>query len=179
MITQLNGFTYKCVKFKDRIDFDDKFLQSLEQANSGSDPLAANYNEKAIMRMAEYGYITNESGDVVYMTGLEDFSNGIYRIESRTWINPKYRRKFWRCPDDYQTILLQINNHASETNMLFKSREAKNPAGFTISARLNDYFKDWIVYPEEIELKYKDNWQWIMYKNFNGDVNENLKKLHH
>lgn len=177
MITQLDGFTYKCVKFKDTVDFDNKFLRSLEQANNSHDSLSENYTFQAIMRMTEYGYITNSDNDVVYMTGLEDFGNGILRIESRTWINPKYRRKFWKCPDDYQTVLLQINNHVRETNMLFKSREAKNTAGFKISARLNNYFDNWEIYPEEIELRYEDNWQWIMYKNINGDKDENIKKL--
>ena len=177
MLKQLDGFTYKCVKFDYLTDFDDRFLELLHSIQQSNDPLAANYNERDIMKMAEYGYITNEQNDIVYMTGLEDFGDGAYRIESRTWVNPKYRTKFWRCPDNYQSVLFQINNHANRTNLLFKSREAKNPAGFKISARLNDYFSDWIIYPGEIELRYENNRQWIMYKNINGDKDENIKKL--
>ena len=131
--------------------------------NRTDDRLHKNYNIKQIARMKEYG-MCMDGDEFIYMVGLDDFSKGIYRIESRLWVNPKYRKKFWKSPDNYATIFKQINLHKSTTNFLFKSREAPNPGGFRISARLHKYFTDWVIYPKQIELKWKDNWQWIMYR---------------
>lgn len=127
-----------------------------------NDRLHKNYSIKQIARMKEYGMCMN-GDDFIYMVGLDNFGEGIYRIESRLWVNPKFRTKFWRSPDNYKTVLTQINMHKDTTKFLFKSRQAPNPGGFRISARLHQYFSDWIIHPDRIELKWKDNWQWIMH----------------
>lgn len=131
--------------------------------NNSSDRLHKNYTIKQIARMKEYG-MCMDGDDFVYMVGLDDFGEGIYRIESRLWVNPKFRKKYWRSPDNYASVLSQIDKHKDTTNFLFKSREAANPAGFRISARLHKYFTNWKIHQEQIELKWKNNWQWIMYK---------------
>ena len=79
----------------------------------------------------------------------------------------------WNPPDNYELTMTQYNNH--KFKLIFKSRDEKSPAGHLRSQKLNDFFKDWILYPNKIELGFKDNWQWIMYK---GDENEIENILH-
>lgn len=129
--------------------------------------------------MKEYGYVytNNDPSDIVYMSGIEDFGNGCFRTESRLYVAEKYRRNYWRSPDDYETIIYQISLHIADANLLFKSRTANNAASFTISKRYNSYFSDWEVYPTKIELRYKNNIQWIMCKNIKGNLNDNISSL--
>jgi hypothetical protein len=172
------GYTYRPVISGDWQDFDDVFQSHLDGAYQNGDPLSANYTLKQILRMQEYGYVYNtDPSDLVYMVGLENFRNGAYRIESRLYVHPNYRRRYWKSPDNYETIKHQISNHIDSCQLLFKSREAENPAGFLISARLDPYFSDWTVFPTKIELRYRNNWQYIMYKNLKGNVDDNISKL--
>lgn len=174
------GFYYKPVKLNNDEDFDQHFLNHLDFAASGNDPLASNYNLDHIRRMKEYGYVYNKKpSELVYMVGLEDFQNNAYRIESRLFVHPSYRRKYWKSPDGYETIKHQINNHVDSCDFLFKSRTAKNPAGFKISARIDNFFKDWNIHDSEIELRYRDNMQWIMYKNLKGSAIDHIEKLYY
>lgn len=181
MLKQLKcGYSYKSVISAGVQDFDSDFLNHLSFAQSGNDKLASNYNLKHISRMVEYGYVYNNNpSDLVYMVGIEDFQNGAFRIESRLFVHPNYRKTFWKSPDNYEVVKHQINIHNSKYEFLFKSREAKNPAGFRISARLDNFFKDWTIHPNQIELRYKNNWQWIMYNTIKGSVNEHIEKLLH
>ena len=174
-----SGLKYVSVKEGEESKFDNIFLNHLSFARQCNDRLSANYNLKAIQRMVEYGYVFNEDPkDMVMMVGIEDFGNRAYRIESKLFVHPKYRSSFWRSPDDYETVKYQISKHKSDSQFLFKSREAKNPAALKVSARLDSFFQDWFIYPEKIELRYKDNWQWIMYKrSMGGDVKNHVQKL--
>ena len=158
--------SYKCVKYYEEKNYDDLFLSTLEKIYSSKDPLAKNYGVDAIDKMVEYGYMVDENDEIAYMSGVQPFGEGLLRVESRTWINPKYRKFMWNPPDNYELTMTQYNNH--KFKLIFKSRE-KSPAGHLRSQKLNDFFKDWILYPNKIELGFKDNWQWIMYK---GDENE-------
>lgn len=172
------GYIYKPVISGDWEDFDESFLHHLDGAYNNGDALANNYTLKQIGRMQEYGYVYNQDpNDLVYMVGLENFHSGAYRIESRLYMHPNYRRRYWRSPDNYETVKRQISNHMDTCQFLFKSREAENPAGFLISARLDSYFNDWVVYPTKIELRYRNNWQFIMYKNVRGEVDNHISKL--
>lgn len=173
-----DGLTYQPIVHKSMVFDDESFVTHLASARWGNDRLAANYTFEAISRMAEYGYVyENDPTDLVYMTGIEAFGSGCYRIESRTFISQSRRRKFWRCPDNYQTVEFQIKQLVTP-RLLFKSREANNGAGFEISRRLAPHlFHDWITHPTPIELRYANNWQYIMYRNVDGDVSLNLKSL--
>lgn len=162
--------SYKQVKYYDEKNYDDLFLYTLDQIYSGTDKLGQNYRLDAIDRMVEYGYMVDEDGDIAYMAGIQPFGDGLLRCESRTWIHPKYRTFMWNPPDNYELTMRQCNNHSH--SLIFKSRE-KSPAGHLRSQKLNPFFKDWVLYPEKIELGFKDNWQWIMYK---GNENE-IEKL--
>lgn len=180
MLEQLEcGYWYKPVIKNNNIDFDFYFLKHLDYAKHLNEKLSQNYQIRHILKMKEYGYIYNKDPDnLVYMVGLEDFGHGIFRIESRLFVHPNYRQKIWKSPDSYEVIKKQINTNNTSCNFLFKSRIARNPAGFLISAKLDDYFKSWKVYPSMIELKYKENWQWIMYKNVrNDDEGKYIEKI--
>lgn len=172
------GYTYKQVKYKDWVDYDPYFMDHLNFAYNNNDRLSSNYVIKAIDRMQEYGYVFNsDQRDLVYMVGLEDFGNGYFRSESRLFVHPTYRRRIWRSPDNYETVKRQIFNHREDTRFLFKSREGASPGGFLISQRLDNYFNDWYVYPTKIELKYKDNIQWIMYHGEHENIHEKIKPI--
>jgi len=158
--------SYKRVKFYENKNYDDLFLKTLEEIYYSDDSLSKNYQLEAIDRMIEYGYMIDEAGDIAYMAGVQPFGDQLLRVESRTWINPKYRKRIWNPPDNYELTMRQYNSHRYK--LIFKSRE-KSPAGHLRSQKLHEFFKDWILYPEKIELYWKDNWQWIMYK---GDVDE-------
>ena len=56
-----------------------------------------------------------------------------------------------------------------KVNVWLKSRKAKNPAG--IARHLPE---GWKVYPKEIELGWKNNWQWVVYK---GNIDEYMDKI--
>lgn len=175
------GFIYQPV-IKDGLEFfDDNFLRVLDRINNSDDELRDNYDIKQIRRMSEYGYIyKDDPADIIYMTGIQDFGNGAYRLTSRTYITPEYRTGYWRSPDKYQMVKHQMDNllASGKAKLLFKSREKANPAGLNISRRLApEYFGDWEILPGQIELRWKDNWQWILYKNITGNQNDNLFSL--
>lgn len=178
MISLNNGLTYVPVKINGNLLNEDIFIKHLNSAYNQSDKLSKNYTLEAINRMFEYGYVYNSNPtDLVYMTGIENFGNNIYRIESRLYTAPKYRKKIWTSPDNYETVIHQISNLPDNVAMLFKSRETNNPAGVMHCKKIHVFFKDWQLFPEKIELKYVNNWQWIFYNNLKGNVDENIEKL--
>ena len=123
--------------------------------------------------MVEYGYLIDQQDNIVYMTGIQSF-DGLLRIESRTWINPIYRKRLWNPPDNYDMVIQQYNNH-KHNSFFFKSRK-RSPAGHLRSQKLNKFFNDWILYPKPIELYWKDNIQWIMYKGNENEIEKILYK---
>lgn len=177
-LSTAENFFYKVVKMNSYEDYDNEFLTHLNFAFSNNDPLSKNYTLKSINRMIEYGYVYHENpNNLVFMVGLEDFGNKIFRSESRLFVHPNYRKPFWKSIDNYETVINQINNHISDCNFIFKSRQAHNSAGFKISQRLNSFFKDWIIHDKQIELKYKNNFQWICYKSLIGDAQTHIQYL--
>jgi len=172
------GYIYKPVISGLIVDFDSDFITHINYAENSADRLSSNYTLFHIAKMQEYGYIYDKHpGNLVFMVGLENFHDNAYRIESRLFVHHDYRTKLWRSPDNYESVKHQINNHIHSCDFLFKSRTAKNPAGFLISRKLNDYFDDWLVYRNQIELRYKDNHQLIMYKTIKGNTNDHISKL--
>lgn len=176
---QLNcGYFYKPVINERGEDFDDHFSQHLTFASSLGERLSKNYNLKSIKRMFEYGYVYDQTpSKLVLMVGLEQFGEKILRAESRLFVHPSYRSHFWKSPDSYESVKLQINHGLSKCDFLFKSREAKNPGALNVSARRDQFFASWNVYPRPIELKYKNNWQWIMYRNIKGNVEDHVSQI--
>lgn len=180
LINLKNDLKYKIIKFKEVYYPDEYFANHLSFAFNNRDALSANYTDKAISRMVEYGYVfKDDPADMLFMVGVEDFGNGCLRSESRLFVHPKYRKPYWTSMDNYQTVITQINNHVDHSSFMFKSRTAKNTGGFRVSARLTNFFNDWVIHPKQIELRYKNNWQWIMYKNIKGNPNEFIESLYY
>lgn len=174
----VENFFYKPVKVNSYKDYDTNFLTHLNFAFNNNDYLSKNYNLKVIDRMVEYGYVYHNSPEnLVFMVGIEDFGNGVFRSECRLFVHPNYRRPYWKSIDNYETVIHQINNHIKNSKFIFKSREAKNSAGFKISQRLNTFFRDWVIHDTQIELRHKNNFQWICYKNLEDDAQKHIKYL--
>jgi hypothetical protein len=113
-----------------------------------------------------------EGDEIVAMCGITDFGFGCFRAESACWINPKHRGNIFNPKSKYNHYELskyQMYKFDHKVNLWFKSRVAKNPAGI---ARVIP--EGWKVHHSEIELCWKDNWQWIVYK---GNINDYLEKL--
>lgn len=128
-----------------------------------------NFTDLNLNKYIEYGYMADDN-EIIAMCGITDFGYGCYRIESGCWINPKHRSNYFKRNNKYNHYRLsEYQMEKFNPNLWFKSRAAKNPAGI---ARVIP--EGWNVYPTMIELCWKDNWQWVVYK---GEINEYLEKL--
>jgi hypothetical protein len=173
-----NGLTYRPAVSGGVLSDDEVFNTHLATARLGVDRLAANYTVEAMSRMTEYGYVyESDPENLVYMTGIEDFGSGCYRVESRTFVPPHRRSRYWRCPDNYQSSITQIGK-LNNPNLLFKSREAVNGAGIAVSIKQAPHlFGDWVAHPTKIELRYPNNWQFIIYKSVRGIAAQHIASL--
>ena len=176
-ISLLNDtFFYKRVKYRNTRDYDDKFM-SMMNVLSADVKLGESYTLKKINTFEEYGYVENLNGDIVYMSGIELFGNNCYRIESRTYVPPAFRLRSWNCPHGYAAVQESMKTF-TDVNMWFKSRVAKSKySNLGYAAKYDNFSHDWQLHTDPIELKWKDNFQWIYYYNVKGDVNDNLKSI--
>jgi hypothetical protein len=159
-----NNYFYTNVKYDNTIYYTDLFLKLINDIPNDTHPLSGNYSLKKINQMDTYGYVTNADGEIVYMSGIERFSEYCYRIESRTYVPPKFRKKVWRCSHGYEAVKYQMNNFKNPVSMWFKSREAKNNfSNLSYAHRYDGFSSGWKVHKHPIELKWKDNYQWIYY----------------
>lgn len=128
-----------------------------------------NYEPLNLKKYIEYGYAI-DNNDIVAMCGITDFGHLCYRVESACWINPKYRTTRFDPSGKYNHYALsEYQMDKYKVNVWLKSRKAKNPAGI---ARYVP--EGWKVYPKEIELGWKNNWQWVVYK---GNIDEYVDKI--
>lgn len=126
-----------------------------------------NYSDKAFSRMKEYCVlIDKKNDDIFYASGLENFGKNCYRIESRTYKPKNMREKLWSSPSNYLVPRYFLKKYKKNIDFCFKSREGCNIAALTISYKLTDLYTDWKISSQKIELKYKNNFQWIMFNNF-------------
>ena len=71
---------------------------------------------------------------------------------------------------------MQILNHVKNARFLFESRFAENTGTLRWLMR-NPLFAEWQIYPQKIQLAYRDNWQWIMYKLIKGELGEHIENI--
>jgi hypothetical protein len=161
-----NGYYYRPV-VENGVKIECKIFESyILKIKSSNDRLASNYTLSQIYeRMAEYGYVYDcHPNNIVMMVGIENFGNNIYRAGSRTYVDPNYRSKYFSSPDNLEVTELQIKKYKSSAQMIFESRDRKNPGTFKKFIKDNaNIFRDWKIHYKKIELKYKGNFQWIMY----------------
>lgn len=175
-----NGLKYKSVRSSGVSDYDAEFIKHIDFANEGDDKKAKNYNLTHIDRMMEYGYVyaNDDPSDLVFMVGIEDFGEGCARCECRLFIHPNYRTYLWSPPRGYYDLIMyQVDKHDEDIDFLFKSREAANSATLDVTRTLNPFFEDWVTHPEKLELKYKNNFQWVMYRDNYGLAKEKIEYL--
>jgi hypothetical protein len=179
MIVKLKcGFYYKIVKHHDKVDYDENFLNHLRYALNLNEKLSRNYTIESIDRMLEYGYVYDKDpANLVLMMGVEPFGDKIFRVFSRTFVHTTYRTNYWCLPDNDETVTLQTKRIAESCDFIFVSRQASNSGILKYIIKNSSLFNDWSVYREKIELKYKNNWQWIMYKSFQENTLNIINQL--
>tara|TARA_B100000424_G_scaffold244501_1_gene214830 strand:- start:2329 stop:2916 length:588 start_codon:yes stop_codon:yes gene_type:complete len=165
------GLTYRPLILDHKVICDDYLNDLLLNIKLNStDKLKNNYTLHQLLRCKEYGYVfASDENDIIMMQGIEHFGKGVYRVESRIYIFPNYRSLLWKSVDNYNIIDHYCAKYHNEINFLFKSREGQNPAGLIQCKKIRpDFFnQDWILHKNILELKYKNNFQWIYYKNNN------------
>lgn len=173
MINIYEGYRYKSVTN----GYDDIFLNMIDQIKLDPHPLSYTYTLDKIDQMVEYGYVVNDYNEIVYMSGIELFGDNCYRIESRTYVPQKFRLKKWSCPHGYAAVRYQMSK-MSNVNMWFKSRGAKNKfSNLSYAWKYDGFSYDWQLYPDPIELKWRDNFQWIYYKVVNTNKDSLIDSL--
>lgn len=148
---------------------EDAFLQM--EFDSVHDRLGVNYRSHN-MRMDEmYNFTFVFDGDEpVQASGCQILSDNVVRIFSRYYAFNDYRTdstKILEKIDDFMELKYSLEL-CKDFPLVIWSRD--RPAGFfkRLKRGRPDIFKDWKVYPEQIELMYKNNYQSIFYT---GDIN--------
>lgn len=159
------GYVYRPVVFDGDVKIDSTFESHMNRISKSDDFLAPNYTlEYTYRTMQEYGYVYDgDPSNLVMMVGLQKIGDEIYRSGSRTYVDPKYRTKYFRSPDNLEVSALQINRYIEGARMIFESRQYSTPGLFKHFIRNTDLFKDWKIYPKKVEILYPYNYQWIMY----------------
>lgn len=173
MIDLCDGYKYISVKG----NYDNRFLEMIDQIKEDPHPLSYTYTLDKINQMVDYGYVINSDNEIVYMSGVELFGDNCYRIESRTYVPQKFRLKRWSCPHGYAAVRYQMSI-ISNANMWFKSRGAKNKfSNLSYAWKYDGFSHDWQLYPDPVELKWTDNFQWIYYKVINKSIDHLVESL--
>jgi hypothetical protein len=141
------------------------------QLESESDKLSNNYrfNKLNLDKMYNFNFIF-DGDNPVQASGSQIISPTVVRVCSRYYLFDDYRtdstNPLNKIDDFYELqYTLELLKHFP---LIIWSRE-KSPSFFKrIKAARPDIFKDWKVYPEQIELMHKNNYQSIFYT---GDIN--------
>lgn len=129
--------------------------------------LNRNYDVKHMHydEMFTYGVMwDNDKDEPVCCSGLQTF--GIAgRMLSRYYVFKSHRptlNAFTNDIDDYQMMQIQ---QCAPYPFLFISRDTGTKYFERLKKYRPDVYGDFEIYPDKIELKYKDNWQSIFYYN--------------
>jgi len=144
----------------------DAFLQMLES----NDRLANNYtmNNLKLDEMYFYNFLF-DNGEPVLASGSEIMSDNVVRVMSRYYSFPDYRTDGTNLLDKVDDFyeLKYVLERLNEFKLVIWSRD-KSPSFFKrLKAGRPDLFSEWKIYPQKIELRYKDNFQSIFYV---GDI---------
>jgi hypothetical protein len=142
----------------------DAFIQM--QIESESDKLSKNYkfNELNLHEMINFNFVF-DGDNPVQASGCQKMSNNVIRVCSRYYLFDDYRtdntNPLNKIDDFYelQYSLKSLKNYP----LIIWSRE-KSPSFFKrIKENRLDIFSEWEVYPEKVELKFKNNFQSVFY----------------
>lgn len=170
-----NCLTYEPVVTDYNYTQDDIFEKYFNNIQKSSDKLRSNYTLNHVKRMREYGYVWNNSKeDIVMMVGLQPFGFNIFRAGSRTYVDPNYRNQLFKSPDNLKVSTMHINL-CKEDEFVFESREYNKSSLQWL--KKSKPFVDWTIYSKKVELKFKNNWQWIMHRPTTLDVEQIISEI--
>jgi len=149
----------------------ERSLKKMESV-SQEDRLGTNYQLKQLHldRMFIFSIVYDYTHDLpVFASGLQVFGKNSARIFSRYFVFPEYRTHplnhgLYNKIDNFEVLKNDLAS-ANQFPFVFWSRD-KSPSFFKkIKIVRSDLFNNWQIYPDSIELYYKDNHQRIMYLN--------------
>jgi len=170
---------YKWIQYIDKGSFNcnlssDDTIRSLkaleiltkETSNGSSHRLSVNYSVQRMNynKMHIYGVIWDMKKDrPVCCSGLQNMGRA-GRLLSRYYVFKEYRtigNTFTNDIDDYQ--MMKIQKECNDFDVLFISRDTNTKYFERLKKYRSDVYGGFEIYPEKIELLYKDNWQNIFY----------------
>ena len=184
----LNSFDmqsgYRCIPYvvsgkpNSALSFEDKKCAeiALDWLNDDckNDRLQNNYIKYLkLNEMAIYSIVWDkEQGMPVMLSGAQPMSINCCRLFSRYYVFTNYRTQpsktnMFDKIDNFETDLFHLNSLKNNFAFMFWSRDKGVSFFEKIKKVRPDVFAEWNVYPKEIELKWKDNWQGIFYTNTN------------
>lgn len=167
MNLKLVSYIYRshCTNLENELCYD-AFLQMAES----QDRLADNYSfNKLNLNKMYYYNILFDNNNPVLASGSQMLSDNVIRVMSRYYSFPDYRT-------DGTNLLEKVDNFYELQYVLKRLEDFKliiwsRDKGSSFFKRLKvgrpDIFSNWKVYPKKIELKYKNNFQYVFYT---GDI---------
>lgn len=157
-------------RFNCNLSIDDtaKALKTIETlTKETSHRLSINYTVDRMNynKMHVYGVMWDDKNEQpVCCSGLQNMGRAA-RLLSRYYVFEDYRpngkNTFTNDIDNYQ--MMQIQKQCNEFDVLFISRDTNTKYFERLKKYRPDVYKGFEIYPEKIELLYKDNWQNIFY----------------
>jgi len=142
----------------------DAFIQM--QLESESDKLSKNYrfNELNLHEMFNFNFIF-DGDEPVQASGCQIMSENVVRVCSRYYLFDAYRTDSTNPlnkVDDFNELQHSIQS-LKHFPLIIWSRE-KSPSFFKrIKKARPNIFSEWEIYPEKVELKFKNNFQSVFY----------------
>lgn len=149
---------------------DDLCFDAFLRMQESKDRLSKNYNFNKLHldKMQHYNFMFDCENPVL-ASGCEIVSNNVTRVMSRYYVFPPYRTNgtnLLEKVDDFYELKYSLER-LKEFKLIIWSRDKNSNFFKRLKYGRPDLFSDWKIYPQKIELKYKDNFQSIFYV---GDI---------
>lgn len=139
--------------------------------DSLNDRLADNYSGAKLNLDKMYNFtFTYDDDNIVQCSGTQLCTNNIVRVFTRYYVFNEYRTDGTNPlekTDDFAELKYTLDT-LSDFPLVIWSRDKGKGFFKRLKRGRPDIFKKWEVYPEQIELMYKNNYQSVFYT---GDVN--------
>ena len=152
----------------------DAFLQMMIE--SESDRLSENYkfNKLRLNEMYNFTFVFDDKDAPIQASGCQIMSDNVVRVFTRYYVFNDFRtdgKNLLNKTDDFEELKYSLDL-LTEFPLVIWSRDKT----FTFFKRLKigrpDIFSKWEIYPNKIELKYKNNFQFIFYTGNISYINE-------
>jgi hypothetical protein len=145
--------------------------------SSSNDKRLENYTYKNLdlENHLSFDALTTDDNEIICFSGLYSrpgWGEGIYRSSNRTFVNPKFRNKFYDFYNPKYIVPHQVTTHRDKIKIVFNSREHyKSEFYFKKAKNEVEFYHDWIVMDGMIRVvpvSYKKSaYQKVMFKSFN------------